>query len=73
MGVKQGCILAPTENIMLDSIMFSAILTDAFQDNDNVIVIRYRFDGKSFNLRRLQDIQDADRGALGVPLRWWHV
>ena len=34
--------------------MFSAMLTAAFQDDDNGIPIRYRFDGKLFNLRRLQ-------------------
>ena len=34
--------------------MFSAMLTAAFQDGDNGIPIRYRFDGKLFNLRRLQ-------------------
>ena len=34
--------------------MFSAMLTDAFQDGDNGIHIRYRVDGKLFNLRRLQ-------------------
>ena len=34
--------------------MFSAMLTDAYQDGDNGIPIRYRFDGKLFNLRRLQ-------------------
>ena len=49
-GVKQGCVLAPT----LFSMMFSAMLTAAFQDGDNDIPIRYRFDGKLFNLRRLQ-------------------
>ena len=48
--VKQGCVLAST----LFSMMFSAMLTDAFQDGDNGIPIRYRFDGKLFNLRRLQ-------------------
>ena len=48
-GVKQGCVLAST----LFSMMFSAMLTDAFQDGDNGIP-RYRFDGKLFNLRRLQ-------------------
>ena len=49
-GVKQGCVLAST----LFSMMFSAMLTDAFQDDDNGIPIRYCFDGKLFNLRRLQ-------------------
>ena len=49
-GVKQGCILAST----LFSMMFSALLTDVFQDGDNGIPIRYRFDGKLLNLKRLQ-------------------
>ena len=34
--------------------MFSAMLTDAFLDGDNDIPIRYCFDGKLFNLRRVQ-------------------
>ena len=34
--------------------MFSALVTDAFQDGDNGIPIKYRFDRKLFNLRRLQ-------------------
>ena len=46
-GVKQGCVLASK----LFSMMFSAMLTDAFQDGDNGISIRYHFDGKLFNLR----------------------
>ena len=49
-GVKQGCVMAPT----LFSMMFSAMLTDAFQDVDACFQIRYRFDGKLLNLRRLQ-------------------
>ena len=48
--VKQGCVMAPT----LFSMMFSAMLTDAFQDVDAGLPIRYRFDGKLLNLRRLQ-------------------
>ena len=52
-GVKQGCVLASTHF----SMMFSAMLTDAFQDGDNSIHIRYRFDGKLFNLRGLKYLQ----------------
>ena len=36
------------------SMMFSAMLTDAFKDCDAGFPIRYRFDSKLFNLRRLQ-------------------
>ena len=49
-GVKQVCVMAPT----LLSIMFSAILMDAFQDSDTGFPIRYCFDGNIFNLGRLQ-------------------
>ena len=49
-GVKQGCVLAPT----LFSIMFSAMLQDAFADDSNGIKYNYRFDGDFFKLRRLQ-------------------
>ena len=40
-SVKQGFVLAAS----LFGMMFSAILTAAFQDGDNDIPIRYRFDG----------------------------
>ena len=46
-GVKQGCVFAPT----LFSLMFSAVLSDAFCDTDVFIGIRYRTDGSLFNLR----------------------
>ena len=49
-GVKKGCVLAST----LFSMMFSVMLTDAFQDSENGIPIRYRFDGNLFNPRWLQ-------------------
>lgn len=49
-GVKQGCVLAPT----LFSMIFSAMLADAFRDGDIGVGFRYRTDGKLFNLRRLQ-------------------
>ena len=48
-GVKQGYVLAPT----LFSMMFSAMLAEAFRDNSDGISIRFRTDGKLFNLRRL--------------------
>ena len=51
-GVKQGCVLAPT----LLSLMFSAMLTDAFADTDIGIGIRHRMDGSVFSLRRLKAI-----------------
>ncbi|KAJ1200347.1 hypothetical protein NDU88_004171 [Pleurodeles waltl] len=50
-GLKQGCILAPT----LFSVMFSAMLLDAVcDDEESSIKIRYRTDGRLFNLQRLQ-------------------
>ena len=45
--VKQDCVVAPT----LFSMMFSAMLMDAFQDSDTGFLIRYRFDGNIFNCR----------------------
>ena len=48
---KQGCMLAPT----LFSMIFSAMLSDAFRhDEETSIKIRFRTDGKLFNLQRLQ-------------------
>ena len=47
-GVKQSCVLVPT----LFSMMFSAMLTNAFHDSDSGIDIRYRTDGKLFSLWR---------------------
>ena len=41
-GVKQGCVKVP----LLFSVVFSVILTNAFQDCDAGFLIRYRFDGK---------------------------
>ena len=49
-GVKQGYVLAPT----LFSMTFSAMLTDSFQVRDDGCPIRYRFDCKVYNLKRLQ-------------------
>ena len=40
-GVKQGCVLAPS----LFSLMYPAMLTDAFRDGDIGIGIGYRTDG----------------------------
>ena len=49
-GVKQGCVLAPT----LFSLMFSAMLHDAFREGDVGIGIRFRSDGKLFSISRLK-------------------
>ncbi|BFZ17197.1 hypothetical protein BsWGS_20236 [Bradybaena similaris] len=40
-GVKQGCILAPT----LFSMMFAAMLTEAFNDTNAGVKVQYRSDG----------------------------
>ncbi|VDL99513.1 unnamed protein product [Schistocephalus solidus] len=48
-GVKQGCVLAPT----LFSLMFSAMLMDAYRDEQPGIRIAYRTDGHLLNSRRM--------------------
>ncbi|VDL95924.1 unnamed protein product [Schistocephalus solidus] len=48
-GVKQGCVLAPT----LFSLMFSAMLVDAYRDERPWIRIAYRMDGQLLNQRRM--------------------
>ena len=74
-GIKHGCVLAST----LFSMMLSAMFTDAFQDCDNGIPIRKRFNRKRFILRRLQakskvqtEVLDeflfADDMAKGAPM-----
>ncbi|XP_044874489.1 uncharacterized protein LOC123371222, partial [Mauremys mutica] len=59
-GVKQGCVLAPT----LFSMMFSAMLSDAFQNSSLGVSLRYRTDGKLFNLRRLQAVTKIKETAV---------
>ena len=50
-GVKQGCVLAPT----LFSMMFSAMLIDAYKDTSYGVDVKYRFDGGGlFNQARLK-------------------
>ncbi|BHF61198.1 hypothetical protein SprV_0100417100 [Sparganum proliferum] len=48
-GVKQGCVLAPT----LFSLMFSAMLMDAYRDERPGIRIAYRTDGHLLNQQRI--------------------
>ncbi|BHF68036.1 hypothetical protein SprV_0301106600 [Sparganum proliferum] len=48
-GVKQGCVLAPT----LFSLMFSAMLMDAYRDKRPGIRIAHRTDGQLFNHQRM--------------------
>ena len=59
-GVKQGCVLAPT----LFSMVFTAMLTNAFQNTDLGIGLRYRVDGGLFNLRRLQAVRKVKETVL---------
>ena len=59
-GVKKGCVLAPT----LFSMMFSAMLTDAFRDCVPGINIKFRTVGKLFNPRRLQAITKVKETVL---------
>ena len=47
-GMKQGCVVTPTPF----SMMFSAMLFDAFNKEDPGFHVRYRTNGKLFNLRR---------------------
>ena len=49
-GVKQGCVLAPT----LFSLMFSAMLSNALNEEKLGIDIRYRYDRSLFDLQKLQ-------------------
>ena len=51
---------APT----LFSLMFTAMLSDAFQDTDGGIGLKYRMDGKLFNLRRLQAVTKVKETVL---------
>ena len=59
-GVKQGCVLAPT----LFSMMFAAMLMEAFKDSSTGIPIRYRYDGNLFNLRRLQALSKVNEAKI---------
>ena len=58
--VKQGCVLAPT----LFSMVFAAILSDAFQPGDPGVPIRYGTNGKLFTLCRLQAITKVKETVL---------
>ncbi|VDL88709.1 unnamed protein product [Schistocephalus solidus] len=49
-GLKQGCVLAPT----LFSLMFLAMLMDAYRDEQPGIHIAYRTNGHLLNSRRMQ-------------------
>ena len=49
-GIKQGCVLAPA----LFSIVFSAMLNDAYHEGKVGVDLHFWTDGKLFNLWRLQ-------------------
>ncbi|XP_072039554.1 uncharacterized protein [Amphiura filiformis] len=49
-GTKQGCVMV----LLLFSIIFSAMLQDAFKDCNEGVLIRFRSEGGIFNLQRLK-------------------
>ena len=61
-GVKQGCVLAPT----IFNIYLAAVTLLARYDMDlgDGIHIRYRFDGSLFNLRRLRATTKTRSGTI---------
>ncbi|KAJ1117303.1 hypothetical protein NDU88_005503 [Pleurodeles waltl] len=60
--VNQGCVLAPT----LFNMLVSAMLSDAFcYDEETSIKIRYRTDGKLFNLQMLQVKTKVEEYSVG--------
>ena len=59
-GVKQGCVLAPT----LFSMMYAAMLSDAFMNSDDGVHIQYRTDGRLFNLRRLNAFTKIKKSSI---------
>ena len=50
MELKQGCVLPP----MLFSMMFSAMLSNVFNEDEHGIKVINLTDGKFFNLKKLQ-------------------
>lgn len=60
-GVQQGCVLAPT----LFSLMFSAMLTDAFRDSEVGTSIGYRYNG------HFSTSGGFNRYHQWLPVCWW--
>ena len=55
----------------LFSMTFSAMLVDVFHDSDAGFPIRYRLDGKLFNIRRLQAKSKVQTEVLDkLPMAW---
>ena len=59
-GLTQECVLGPT----LSSTMFTAMLTDAFHNRNEGIVIRYRKDGNILNRCRLHAVSKVKETVL---------
>ncbi len=59
-GVKQDCVLAPA----LFSLMFSAMLTDAFKQSELGINIKFRSDERLFHPRRLHAVTKVKETVL---------
>ena len=60
-GVKQGCVLATT----LFSMVFSAMLLDAFRDDEEEsLPVRYRTDGELFKPSRLKSVKKSNKTVI---------
>ena len=60
-GEELVCMLAP----MLFSMMFSAMLSNVFNEDEHSIKVNYCTDGKFFNLKRITS-QDQSGGSVGA-------
>ncbi|KAJ1176476.1 hypothetical protein NDU88_001756 [Pleurodeles waltl] len=64
-GVQQGCVVAPTQFRM----MFLAMLSDAVCDDEETSInIKYRTNGRFFNLWRLQAKTKVEEDSVRFPV-----
>ena len=66
-GIKQGFVIWHQHCV---ASIISAMLTDAFQECDTGFQIMYHFDGKLYNLRRLQAKTKVQTDVLDELMTW---